>query len=95
MSTFSADLLADLPAHVPAASFWGKVVTKLIQPLGVNYHQCLVRRTPDGALNPGLRGRLQVGSIVGRGPLRRVRVLQGAGQPAAKAWPTHGAAASF
>ena len=52
---FSADLLADLPAHVPAASFFGKVVTKLVQPLGVNYHQCLVRRTPDAALAPGLR----------------------------------------
>lgn len=75
--TFSADLLAALPVHVPCASFFEKAVAKLIQPLGVNYYHCLVRRTPVVSLEPGLRGRLQVGSIVGRGPVRRVRVLNG------------------
>ena len=52
-------------------------MAKVIRPLGVNYHQCLVRRTPDLSLAPDLRGRLQVGSIVGKGPVRRVRVLKG------------------
>ena len=54
---FSADLLAALPVHVPFASFFEKAVAKLIQPLGVNYYHCLVRRTPNVSLDPGLRGR--------------------------------------
>ncbi len=84
---FSADLLAALPVHVPFASFFEKAVAKLIQPLGVNYYHCLVRRTPNVSLDPGLRGRLQVGSIVGRGPVRRVRVV--------RAGTRHLASASF